>query len=294
MSTRVVGLFFKSDRSLCAGLAEKIMSASYAPFDVKFVMGENRGTDGGNDFITQWNDAFVGMEFLVSLGGDGTFLRASRAVRELRIPLYGINAGRLGFLASGNPDSAVQDISRILSGDFRLFPRVPLRGTLLREDGKEDELYALNEIAITKGPLSQPVDLRVFANGESLYRFLADGIIVSTPTGSTAYSLSAGGPVVHPEVKCLLVVPICPHSLYPRPVIVGEDETITIEPVGEGGDMIVSGDGHLQLSLKIKDRVRLQLDTENRVNVIKIDDSSYYDVLRSKLGWGGNHISSKC
>ena len=116
----------------------------------------------------------------------------------------------------------------------------------------------------------QPVDLRVFANGESLYRFLADGIIVSTPTGSTAYSLSAGGPVVHPEVKCLLVVPICPHSLYPRPVIVGEDETITIEPVGEGGDMIVSGDGHLQLSLKIKDRVRLQLDTENRVNVIKI------------------------
>lgn len=290
MDTRVAGLFFKSDRWRNAELAQRIMAADYSPYDVRFVTGEDKAWDFASASGTFWTEDPGQLEFLISIGGDGTFLRAANAIRELGIPLYGINTGRLGFLASGSPDSAVDDIKEILSGDYRVLPRVPLKCVLQRDGAVIESIYALNEITVTRGALACPIELSVLANNENLFRFLADGIIVSTPTGSTAYCLSAGGPVVHPDVKCLLIVPICPHSLHTRPVVLSESETVTVEPSCDNGEMTISADGRLHMELRAGDRIMIGLDLEKSVKVVKIDDMTYYDVLRTKLGWGRNSI----
>lgn len=287
---KVVGLFFKHDRSRSAQIARAIETADYGSAKVRFVVGEAGGNvctcdDGRPKFLDDSRD-FEKMACAVSIGGDGTFLRTARLVRELGIPLYGINTGRLGFLASGAPERAVMDVTRILAGDYRLMKRVPLRGELVRGDGTTGNLYALNEIALTKGSVARPIDLRVRVCGHDLYRFLADGIIVATPTGSTAYALSAGGPVVQPGVNCLVVVPICPHSLYPRPAILAEEEVIEIELAGDSNEMFLSGDSQLSLELSVGDRVRLMLDREKPVYVIRLDETSYFEVLQSKMSWG--------
>ena len=281
---KIIGLFFKNDRGESVEIADRIARADYADANVRFVRGE---AAAGEDFeqIRQ-SEGFDRMTFAVSIGGDGTFLRTARVVRELGIPMYGINTGRLGFLASGGPEAAEGDVRRILSGDWCLVDRIPLKGEILRGGVSISKLYALNEITVTKGALPHPIDLDVSAGGNPLYSLLADGIIVATPTGSTAYALSAGGPIVHPGVKCLVVVPICPHSLYPRPVILGEGDVIEISLASNGGEMLLSGDGQLNVALAHGDVVRLALDNEKRVHVIKLDDASYYDVLQSKLNWG--------
>ncbi|MDR3354081.1 MAG: NAD(+)/NADH kinase [Synergistaceae bacterium] len=284
MRKRIVGMFFRRDRKLNTEIADKVMSAGYGDAKVEFMLGEEGADDTYVPPTERWGD-FRRMEFAVSIGGDGTFLRAARTVRDLGTPLYGINAGRLGFLVSGKPENAVQDVKRILSGQYDLSTRSAIRCELLRRGVTAGEFCALNEIVISKGPLSHPIDLSVSAGGETLYRLLADGIIISTPTGSTAYSLSAGGPVIHPDVKCILLAPICPHSLYARPVVMAENEVIEISLSGESGEMFLSRDGLINMRLRKGDSARISLD-DRGISMIKLDRSSYYNVLRKKLGWG--------
>ncbi|MDR3254108.1 MAG: NAD(+)/NADH kinase [Synergistaceae bacterium] len=284
MSERVVGLFFKSDSENGARIASLIKSADYdASVNFTFWAPDDGYPDAGRDFGD--------MEFAVSIGGDGTFLRVARAVRGLGIPLYGINAGRLGFLASGRPENAALDVVRILSGDFTKSSRAALKCELL-SNGARRCFYALNEITLSKVSTSRPIGLRVMAGGEVLYRFLADGVIISTPTGSTAYSLSAGGPVVHPDVSCLLVTPICPHSLYSRPIVLGENEIIDVYPDYESEGMKLAGDGILDIEVPSGDVVRVTLDKKG-VDIIKLDYLSYYEVLRKKLNWCMENIQNE-
>ncbi|MDR3321352.1 MAG: NAD(+)/NADH kinase [Synergistaceae bacterium] len=277
---RVVGLFFKSDRENGARVADLVESADYGP-DVKFTRWEpGDGHPGARDFGD--------MEFAVSIGGDGTFLRVARAIRGLSVPLYGVNAGRLGFLASGNQERAAEDVASILSGNFTTFSRAALECELLRADNDcsgGENFFALNEIMLSKGSVSRPVELCVTVGGELLYRLLADGVIVATPTGSTAYSLSAGGAVVHPDVSCLVVTPVCPHSLYARPIVLGGGEAIKVSVDRESDGMILSGDGILDTYVRQGDAVRITLDKKG-VDVIRLGRSSYYEVLRRKLNWG--------
>jgi NAD+ kinase len=284
----VVGLFFKRDRANSGYIVSRIKSADY-DVDVRFFECEP-GDDGPAPEI---EGNLAEMEFAVSIGGDGTFLRVARAIRNLGVPLYGVNAGRLGFLAPGKPEDAPRDIARILSGDYEIFSRASLRCELQRGSVAGEEFYALNEITLSKGPVSRPIDLCVKVRGEVLYKFLTDGVIVSTPTGSTAYSLSAGGPIVHPDVKCLLLTPLCPHSLYPRPVVLGADETIEINLEGDSEWMTLSGDGMLDVGIARGDKVKVSLDKKG-VDVITLDYSSYFEVLRRKLQWGaGDSLSNR-
>ena len=223
MAERVVGLFFKGDRSGAAEIAASIESADYGTEDVRFFACD----PGDADSAKRARGDLRAMEFAISIGGDGTFMRAAGTVREYGVPLYGVNAGRLGFLASGKPSDAASDVARILSGDYGLYSRTSLKCELFRA-GREtaEEFHALNEFTFSKGAASRPVGLAVTVRKEVLYRFLADGIIVSTPTGATAYSLSAGGPLVHHDVKCMILTPVCPHSLYHRPFVLGIGETV--------------------------------------------------------------------
>ena len=288
--TRVVGLFYPHGRTSARDIAEAIRSARYEGVDVKFITGEP--DESGK--LDKTDEDFCRMEFAVSIGGDGTFLRVGSLVRDLGIPLFGINAGRLGFLASGSPASAADEIRQILARQYRLQRRTPLK-CLLRQGEREQKFYALNEFAVIKEAASGPIEMRIHVDGERLYDLHADGIIVSSATGSTAYALSAGGPIVHPDVPCTVIVPICPHSLYPRPMVLGNHVSVEITFLGESDEMLLTADGQINLGLDKADTVTVTVDAEHTVDVIKLGDASYFDVLRDKLHWGlANGNGRKC
>lgn len=228
--------------------------------------------------------------FAVILGGDGTFLRAARYTFGCGVPLYGINLGRLGFLAIGSPESAENDIEEIISGKYSVQFRRLLKGQVWRGNRLVHELYALNDLVISKGSLARVVDIEVRVGKEILSLFLADGLILSTPTGSTAYALSAGGPIVPPHVPCMIMAPICAHTLYARPVILSDTDNICVIPKGDARNLMLTQDGQLGYELLPGDELHVMLDNQIFVRTIQLTGRSYYDLLREKLRWGFNGI----
>ena len=269
-----IGLFFNRDLKACAEAAAKIRSAFAGDAGVEFVAGDADSIAGG-------------LNFAVSIGGDGTFLLTARTIMGSGVPLYGINMGRLGFLASGDGGSAAEDVRRITAGEYGIHPMIPLRAEIERDSRNPQKrtTWAFNEIMIVKNCVSRPIALSTYLDGEKLYSFLSDGIITSTPTGSTAYALSAGGPIVHPGVDCVSIVPICAHSLAPRPMLVPCNAGIVIKLECAQGGALLSGDGHDGGELSQGDCVRITSDPDSRVDVIKLGAGSYADVLRNKLNW---------
>ena len=231
------------------------------------------------------------VSFAIILGGDGTFLRAARYTFGYKIPLYGINLGRLGFLATGSPNSAIEDIKSILSNNFVLQKRNLLKGHVWRGERLVYELHALNDLVISKGNLARVIDLEVKVGEEILSFFLADGLILSTPTGSTAYALSAGGPIIPPHVPCMLVAPICAHTLYARPVVLSSTDLAVIAPKGNMRNLMLTQDGQLGYELLPDDRLEVMLGSDIFVSTIELKNRSYYDLLREKLRWGFNGIT---
>lgn len=229
--------------------------------------------------------------FAVILGGDGTFLRAARYTFGYNIPLYGINLGRLGFLATGSPESAEDDITAILNKKYIIQKRGLLKGLVWRGGRVMHELHALNDFVISKGNIARVIDLEVRVGDEILSLFLADGLILSTPTGSTAYALSAGGPIIPPHVKCVLLAPICAHTLYARPVVLGGTDRAMVIPKGDTRSLILTQDGQLGYELLPDDKLEVMLDPDMEVTTIQLDNRSYYDLLREKLRWGFNGVT---
>ena len=266
-----IGLFFNHELEPCREVARSIRAAF---------------PDGGVEFAEGDADCDHGeIGVAVSIGGDGTFLMTSRTIKGTGVPLYGVNTGRLGFLASGEAASAVDDVRRIASGDYEVARRVPLRADISRDGSLASSVWAFNEIMIGKSFVSRPIALSTFLDGEKLYSFLSDGIIISTPIGSTAYALSAGGPIVHPDVRCVSIVPICPHSLAPRPMLAPSEAAVRIKLDFAYGGASLSGDGSGNAELASGDDVTVTSDFGASVGVIRLDGGSYAGVLRSKLNW---------
>ena len=229
--------------------------------------------------------------FAVVLGGDGTFLRAARYILGSGIPLYGINLGRLGFLASSAPETAKENILRIINNEFTLQKRYLLKGNVKRDGRIVYDLHALNDLVISKDDIARVIDLEVKVGDELLSYFLSDGLIVSTPTGSTAYALSAGGPIIPPHVQCILLAPICAHTLYTRPVVLSSNDTIYISPRGNTRTLLLTQDGQLGYEILHNDIIEITFDQETYIETIELNGRSYYDLLREKLRWGFNGIS---
>jgi NAD+ kinase len=267
-----IGLFFNRELEASSSVARAISSADYGGADVGFATGDAFEDHGELDLA-------------ISIGGDGTFLLTANAIMGRGIPLYGINTGRLGFLASGEPRRAIDDVRKIIAGEYDSMPVIPLRGEVTRCSRLIERVWVLNEIMIVKNFISRPIALSVTIGGEKLYSFLADGIIVATPVGSTAYALSAGGPVAHPGVECIEIIPVCPHSLHPRPIIVPRSAAVKIivEPSPCGA--ILAGDGHNSAGLCEGDEVVVTSDDGKKIDVLSVGGGSYLGVLRNKLGW---------
>ena len=220
------------------------------------------------------------------LGGDGTFLRAVRWIGDQNIPILGVKFGELGFLAEIAEESLFSAAEYILADRFDINPRMRLQVKVIREGRELVDETALNDIVITKGAFAGLASIKTYINDRYLTTYRADGLIISTPTGSTAYSLSAGGPIVHPEVPGIIITPICPFTLTVRPLIVPDSVSIKIELEEKSSDIIVSFDGQACLEINNNDTIIIQKGL-HPVNMIMMPDQNYFDVLKAKLRWSG-------
>jgi NAD+ kinase len=227
-----------------------------------------------------------GAQLVIVLGGDGTLLSAARAIGGRDIPLFAVNLGGLGFLTAITVDEIYPQLERALRGDFRIGRRRLLHCELSRGGKVLGQYEALNDVVLTKAEIARMIDLEVQVDQNFVCVYKADGLIVATPTGSTAYSLSAGGPIVYPSVAGLVITPICPHMLTNRPVIVPDDSVIEVINRGADQTTYLTVDGQVGELLKCGDQVSCRR-SENSISLIRPPDMKFFDVLREKLKWGG-------
>ena len=233
------------------------------------------------------NSPFAESEMVLSLGGDGTFLKAVRLVGEQEVPILGVNLGRLGFLAELSPQDFLPSLDRILAGDYRIDERMALSATVLRQGTALRTERALNDVVVHVAGVSRLSVLETRIDNEYLTTYEADGLILATPTGSTAYSLSAGGPIMEPSAAAIIVTPICPHALSNRPIVVPPHRMVTVTPRYLPEGVTVTVDGQTVVEMVCGDILTVAASNKS-VKLITTDEASYYSILRSKLGWGGS------
>ena len=224
-------------------------------------------------------------DLVVVLGGDGTLISGARLVGDREVPILGVNLGSLGFLTEITLDELYPALESCLKGDYSVSERMMLRATVVRDGIEFEEHQVLNDAVINKGVLARIIDLETTVNGSYLTTFKADGLVISTPTGSTGYSLSANGPIVHPELECLVITPICPHTLTNRPIVMASDVLITLELKSVNEDVHLTLDGQVGVELKYGDQVRIR-KSEHRTRLVRSRSKDYFEVLRTKLKWG--------
>jgi len=227
------------------------------------------------------------VDYLVTFGGDGTLLRGARLLRGASVPILGVNLGRVGFLTTAHPEDFDSSLDAMIRGEYVTERRKTLRTTVAGRTVPElESVIALNDVVLHKGGVARVIRMHVYVDGRLLGAYSADGIIVSTPTGSTAYALSAGGPIVVPGVDCLVIAAICPHSLAVRPVVVPSDAAIEVEPLPPWTDeVLVSVDGQISTAVAPGDRVRIARSAEP-VLLVRIGDETFFTRMRRKLQWG--------
>lgn len=224
-------------------------------------------------------------ELLVVLGGDGTLIYAARVLRGREVPLLGINLGSLGFMTEVPSRDAERLLRATLEGKVAVSSRLKLRCRILREGKAIFEDEALNDVVLNKGAEAKIVDFDTLLDDRLIAHYKSDGLIFATPTGSTAYSLSAGGPIVHPSIDCVIVTPICPHALTQKPIVVPGDRPLRVALKSQVTDVYLSVDGQQGVLLKVGDRIEVER-AATRLLLVQNPDLDYFSILREKLHWG--------
>jgi len=230
------------------------------------------------------NEKISEIDFMLVLGGDGTFLSCARAVEHHDTPILGIHLGDLGFLAKVTLDDIFQRLDQVAKGDYLIEKRSMVKA-VLKKTGSEKVLYGLNDFVVTSGESHRLLVSKVFVNGRRVSEYRSDGLIVATPTGSTAYSLSSGGPIIAPDVDSFVITPISAHSLNSRPLVVSNKSSIEIKFSNYNQDIIFITDGQLHEILRPND-VALISNSNFQIGLIDFDDTDYFNTLRIKMGWG--------
>ncbi len=225
------------------------------------------------------------VDLIVSLGGDGTLLSVARGAGSRRVPILGVNLGTLGFLTEINVEEMFPALEAVLAGEAEVVSRMRLEVVVTREGRELGRFLALNDAVITKTAISRMIDLETFADGQEVTTYHADGLIVSTPTGSTAYSLSAGGPLLLPGLEAIVLTPICPHSLNHRPLVLPVGVEIEVVARTRGGETTVTIDGQESMDLREGDRVAMRRSPDP-VDIIASPLRTRFQILQTKLRWG--------
>ncbi len=224
-------------------------------------------------------------DIVIVLGGDGTLISVARLIGSKGTPILGVNLGSLGFLTEVTLDEMYPLLEKILVGEMSMDERWTLDASVQRGDKELAKFTVLNDVVINKGALARMILMETVIDSQYLNTYRADGLIISTPTGSTAYSLSAGGPIINPKVGAIIISPICPHSITNRPIVVREDVLVEVTIRSENEDVLVTLDGQEGFPLQYLDKVVVK-KSENVIRLITSPDKDYYEVLRQKLRWG--------
>ncbi|MDT7542821.1 MAG: kinase [Acidobacteriota bacterium] len=225
------------------------------------------------------------VDLIIVLGGDGTMIATARLLDNHSVPVLGINYGRLGYLTEVRIEEMTTALDAILAGDYRIDPRVMLTAELWRGDERLLRNRVLNDVVVSKSALARIVEIETRLDSQLVNVFRADGLIVSTPTGSTAYNLSAGGPIIYPSMNAVVITPICPHTLSNRPLVVPDTAQIEIILRTPKEEVALTLDGQVGLPLEANDRVRIA-KSRTTFNLVQPLNRNYFEVLRGKLKWG--------
>jgi NAD+ kinase len=227
------------------------------------------------------------VDMLIVLGGDGTLLSAARHVADAHtnVPIFGVNLGSLGFMAEVSLDELYDNLEKAMAGKLETEDRMMLSAAVIRKGRRLARYRVLNDVVINKGALARMMELKISVSDGHLTTLRADGLIVATPTGSTAYSLSAGGPIIHPTVQCFVVTPICPHTLSNRPIALPDTVVVEVCLTSPSEDVSITLDGQIGFPLVQYDVVEIK-KSRYKMKLIKHPVKSYYEILRTKLKWG--------
>ncbi len=238
-----------------------------------------------NEQCVKRNEMPAQVDLLVVLGGDGTLLATARALNRRPVPILAVNLGGLGFLTVTTREELYPTLEQVLAGNFRSERRVQLEGEIVRADEVLASFLALNDVVLNKGAIARILDFDVFADGQLISTYKSDGLIVSTPTGSTAYSLAAGGPVTAPSVEAFIVTPICAHTLTNRPLVLPDSVTIEVVVKTQRESAYLTVDGQVGIAARSEDTVRMRKSC-SYVELIQPPNKNYFEILRQKLKWG--------
>jgi NAD+ kinase len=281
---KTVGIYAKTNHPEAPKLAQDICSL-LQQHDVDFLLepwlGEALGSKAvaAKDIIPQQAD------LIIVLGGDGTLISVARQVNDLRVPILGVNLGSLGFLTEVTRQELPVMLEAVLAGQYVVSDRMMLNVDILRRGELVATHTLLNDVVINKGTLARIIDMETWVDGDYLTTFKADGLIISTPTGSTGYNLAAGGPIIYPGINSLVITPICPHMLTNRPLIVPSSSVVAIDVSFADDVVYFTGDGQIGANLEAGDRVEVR-QSEARTHLIKSPTRDYFEILRTKLSWG--------
>lgn len=225
------------------------------------------------------------VDMIMVLGGDGTLLSVARLIGGHDVPILGINLGSLGFLTEVTLQEMYLALEDVLRREFTVTRRMLLKASVSRDEERIAEYSALNDVVMTKSALARIIDLQIRVDDQDVTMCKADGLIIATPTGSTAYNLAAGGPIVHPDMHALIMTPICPHTLTNRPVVLPEDSVLTITLRSENEDVFLTLDGQVGFALRHQDTVHVQ-KASSMISLICSPRRNYFEILRTKLKWG--------
>jgi len=228
----------------------------------------------------------VSADFVFVFGGDGTILSASRKLNDKQIPLIGVHLGKFGFLAELTSQDINDSLERICAGEYVVSQRMLLTSKIIRTNQVINETVGLNDAVISRTSLSRLISIKLYVNEKIVTTYSCDGLIVSTPAGTTAHSLSAGGPIVTPDMEAFAITPICPHTLSNRPLVVSGDSKIEMEQISESKGVGLTVDGQVYFDVKAGDRIVIE-KAEKKLQIIDTQTRTFYDVLREKLNWRG-------
>jgi NAD+ kinase len=231
------------------------------------------------DEIQKWPQI---VDLAIVVGGDGTFLRASRELACTNLPILGINLGHKGFLAEIEIDKLSYFMEKLVNGDYRLGERMMLHTEVIRDGRHFASSISLNDVIVSRGPFSRIIRIDTYINHDFLESYPGDGVIIASPTGSTGYSLSAGGPVINPFLNVLVITPICPHLLYQRSVIVDQNDVVSLTVATKGADIFLTLDGQEGFALKYNDSIHIRR-ADCVTKVITFEENNFYKLLHDKL-----------
>jgi len=251
---------------------------------IQVVLEDHLGSNAPSPFPSR-DELSRHADMIIVLGGDGTLLSVARAVGNETVPILGINMGGLGFLTDITLSEMFPLLEKILKGHYTIRKKMLLKTTIKRKNGVRKTFQALNDVVINKGALARIIDIKASINGEYLTTYRSDGLIISTPVGSTGYSLSAGGPIVCPGVNSIIITPICPHTLTNRPILIRDKDTASLTLLSKEDEVIVTVDGQVGHPIGYEDTVDIS-KSENSIAMIVPPGKSYYEILRTKLKWG--------